>query len=45
MIPKPKAVIPIMRKLVLAAWFVARGDAFDVNKLFDVSRLEISPAH
>lgn len=42
---KPKAVIPIMRKLVLAAWFVARGDTFDVNKLFDVSRLQISPAH
>ena len=42
---KPKAVIPIMRKLVLAVWFVARGDAFDVNKLFDVSRLKISPAH
>jgi transposase len=42
---KPKAVIPIMRKLVLAVWFVARGEAFDVTKLFDVSRLKISPAH
>ena len=38
---KQKALIAIMRKLIRALWHVARGDAFDSSKLFDVSRLKV----
>ncbi len=38
---KQKAIIAIMRKLVRALWHVARGNAFDSTKLYDVSRLEL----
>ncbi len=41
---KSKAVVAIMRKLVLALWSVARGEAFDSSKLFDATRLRLSPA-
>jgi transposase len=41
---KSKAVVAIMRKLVLALWSVARGEAFDSSKLFDANRLRLSPA-
>jgi transposase len=43
-VAKSKAVVAIMRKLVLALWSVARGEAFDATKLFDVTRLKLSPA-
>jgi transposase len=36
---KAKAVVALMRKLVLALWHVARGEDFDATKLFDVRRL------
>ena len=36
---KHKAIVAVMRKLARAAHHVARGDAFDANKLFDVRRL------
>lgn len=36
---KPKAVVAVMRKLVLALWHVARGETFDSTKLFDIRRL------
>lgn len=39
---KKKAVVAVMRKLVKALWWVARGEAFDAAKLFDVSRLELA---
>jgi len=42
---KSKAVVAIMRKLILALWSVARGEAFDSSKLFNVARLHLSPAH
>lgn len=32
---KMKAIIGIMRKLVKALWYVARGDRFDTSKMFD----------
>lgn len=32
---KKKAIIAIMRKLVKALWYVARGDRFDTSKMFD----------
>ena len=38
---KAKAVVAVMRKLVLALWYVARGDVFDAAKLFDRSRLDL----
>jgi len=41
---KSKAVVAIMRKLVLALWYVARGSRFDSAKLFDVSRLNLDLA-
>ena len=40
---KTKAVVAVMRKLARALWHVARGDAFDANKLFDTRRLEVAP--
>lgn len=38
---KMKAVVAVMRKLVLALWHVARGDRFDATKLFDTRRLQL----
>jgi transposase len=38
---KGKAIVAIMRKLALALWHIARGEAFDSRKLFDVRRLGI----
>jgi transposase len=39
---KAKAVVAVMRKLVLALWHVARGEEFDATKLFDTRRLRLS---
>lgn len=39
---KMKALIAVMRKLALALWYVARGEAFDSRKLFDVRRLNLA---
>lgn len=36
------AVVAVMRKLVIALPHVARGEAFDSRKLFDVRRLDLS---
>lgn len=36
---KMKAIIAIMRKLVKALWYVARGNKFDTSKMFDRSHL------
>jgi hypothetical protein len=36
---KKKAVIAVMRKLVRALWYVARGDQFDSSKLFNEKKL------
>ena len=36
---KTKAVVAVMRKLMLALWHVARGEEFDATKLFDTRRL------
>ena len=41
---KSKAVVAIMRKLVLALWSVARGEPFDSARLFDTSRLNLTAA-
>jgi transposase len=41
---KSKAVVAIMRKLVLALWSVARGEPFDSTRLFDTSRLNLTAA-
>ncbi len=41
---KSKAVVAIMRKLVLALWSVAHGEVFDSSKMFDTRRLKISAA-
>jgi transposase len=38
---KQRAVVAVMRKLVRALFHVARGDAFDVGKLFDLRRLDL----
>jgi transposase len=38
---KAKAVVAVMRKLMLALWHVARGEAFDATKLFDIRRLGV----
>jgi transposase len=38
---KMKAVVAVMRKLARALWHVARGEAFEAKKLFDVRRLDI----
>ena len=39
---KKKALVALMRKLVGALWHVARGQAFDSRKLFDVRRLNLA---
>ena len=39
---KMKAIIAIMRKLVKALWYVARGDRFDTSKMFDRSHLGLA---
>lgn len=39
---KQKALVAIMRKLSRALWYVAQGDSFDANKLFDVKRLDVT---
>lgn len=36
---KKKAIVAVMRKLARALWWVARGEAFAVHKLFDMRRL------
>ena len=41
---KIKAVVALMRKLARALWHVARGEAFDAAKLFDVRRLDLTAA-
>lgn len=40
---KVKAVVALMRKLAKALWHVSRGEAFDVEKLFDMRRLRGCP--
>lgn len=39
--PKMCAVIAVVRKLVRALFFVARGEEFQASKLFDVRRLDL----
>lgn len=39
---KPKALVAVMRKLMLGLWHVARGKPFDSTKLFDVRRLNLA---
>ena len=39
---KMRAIVALMRKLVGAMWYVARGQALDSRKLFDVRRLSVS---
>jgi transposase len=41
---KSKAVVAVMRKLVLALWHLAQGSEFDSTKLFDTSRLDLQAA-
>lgn len=41
---KVRAIVAVMRKLVLALPHLARGAPFDSHKLFDVRRLELSAA-
>jgi transposase len=38
---KQRAVVAVMRKLVRAMFHIARGDAFDASKLFDLRRLDL----
>lgn len=38
---KQRAVVAVMRKLVRALFHVAKGDAFDASKLFDLRRLDL----
>jgi hypothetical protein len=35
-----KALVAVMRKLIRALWWIARGEEYDGTKLFDVARLE-----
>lgn len=35
-----KAIVALMRKLVRALWWIARGEDYDGTKLFDVARLQ-----
>jgi len=37
-----KAIVAVMRKVARALWHVARGETFDVTKLFDVRRLDLA---
>jgi len=39
---KVKAIVAIMRKLVLALWYVARGEVFDSRKLFNTRTLGLT---
>jgi transposase len=39
---KTRAVVAVMRKLVRAAFYVARGSIFDASQLFDVRRLRLA---
>ena len=39
---KMRAIVALMRKLVGALWYVARGEALDSRKLFDVRRLSLA---
>ncbi len=39
---KMKGVTAIMRKLVKALWYVARGETFDTAKMFDVRKLGLA---
>lgn len=39
---KMKAIIAIMRKLVKALWYVARGEKFDTSKMFDTRNLRLA---
>jgi len=39
---KGKAIVAIMRKLVLALWYVAQGEVFDSRKLFNVQALGLA---
>ena len=39
---KGKAIVAIMRKLVLALWYVARGEVFDSRKLFNIRTLGLA---
>ena len=41
---KPKAVVALMRKHVRALWHVGKGEAFDVEKMFDTARLKVPVA-
>lgn len=41
---KLSALVAVMRKLIQAIWHVARGQAFDATRLFDVRRLNVSAA-
>lgn len=37
-----KAIVAIMRKLIKGLWHVARGEAFDTTKLFNIEHLALS---
>lgn len=39
---KLKSVVALMRKYIQGLWHVSRGNRFDVNQLFDVSRLNLN---
>ncbi len=39
---KMKAIIAIMRKLVMGLWHVARGEKFNTARMFDTKRLELA---
>jgi transposase len=40
---KMKAIVALMRKLIVGLWHVGHGEAFDPAKLFDVRRLQREP--
>jgi transposase len=40
---KQRAIVAVMRKLVRALFHVAKGQAFDETKLFDIRRLRLDP--
>lgn len=35
------AMVAVMRKLAKAIWYVAQGEAFDANKLYDTTKLQV----
>ena len=41
---KTKGIVAIMRKLIRALWHVGQGNEFDVEKLYDVRRLQVGAA-